>query len=207
MLRTFAANLHILFKIVMCKHLKIAFLLLSSILFIASCSKTKTYADYLKEERENIKRYINNNAIEVQNARPEGTGEWKTEDGRDLYFQTATGLYYHQILLGEGRIPKVGNEVQVRYVGKELSGAVIYDCTDRYSPNPQSFYLVTSPSGQRFGVGFQEAVKYLQVGGRCRIILPFNIGNGTNLTLEEISRSDAMNYTPMIYEIELISLD
>ncbi len=192
----------------MSKCLKAAFLSLLSILSIASCSKTKTYADYLKEEREGISKYISANNIDVENSKPEGTDEWKTSDGKDIYFHSSSGLYYHQIEQGSGVVaPVVGYTAYIRYVGTNLSGTVIYDCTAKYSANPQSFEISSSPSGKTFGVGFQEAVKYMRAGGHCKIILPFNIGNGSNLTKAGTTFSDAANYVPMLYEIWLIRVE
>jgi FKBP-type peptidyl-prolyl cis-trans isomerase len=191
----------------MLKYLKVISLSLL-VISIASCSKTKTYADYLEEERKSISRYIDASNIRVQNSKPEETAEWKTDDGRDIYYRSSSGLYYHQIEQGDGAIaPMVRNKVYVRYVGKTLSGNVIYDCTPKVSPNPESFEISPNPRGKRFGTGFQEAVKYMREGGRCKIIVPFNLGNGTNWTLSGTLFSDSDNYTPMVYEIWLLRVD
>lgn len=194
----------------MSKYLKTVFLLFVSILTIVSCSKTKTYADYLKEERENINKYINasTNNISVQKFKPEGAGEWKTAGGKDIYYLSSSGLYYHQIERGSGSVePVVGYAAHVRYIGTELFGAKIYDCTAKYSDAPQSFEISYSPNGKRFGTGFQEAVKNMRADGHCKIIVPFNIGNGNNVTLSGTIFSDAANYIPMVYEIWLIRVE
>jgi len=190
------------------KCLKIAFLSFLTIVSIASCSKTKTYADYLKEERRGISSYIAANNIDVQYLEPKETSEWKTDDGRDIYFRSSSRLYYHQIARGDGAVaPVAGYTALVRYRGTTLSGTVLYDCTAGISSDPQSFQISTHPNGKRFGVGFQEAVKYMRAGGHCKIIVPFNIGNGSNQTLNGTYFSDAANYTPMLYEIWLIRVE
>lgn len=191
------------------KYIKTIFFSLLSIVSIASCSKTKTYADYLKEERKNISNYINAESIDIQNSKPEGSSEWKTADGKnDVYYHSSSGLYYHQIDRGGGLVdPVVGYTVYIRYIGTTLSGTVMYDCTSKIEPDPQSFEIASNPNGRTFGVGFQEAVKYMRSGGHCKIILPFNIGNGSNLTLTGTVFSDAANYTPMLYEIWLIRVE
>ena len=182
----------------MTKYLKTFFLFAASIFVVASCSKTKTYEDYLKEERENISKYISANNISVQNFKPTGDGEWKTADGRDIYFQSPSGLYFHQIELGEGTVePVVGYTALVRYIGTTLSGVQVYNCTPMYAPDPESFEISSNASGKKFGIGFQEAVRYLRVGGHCKTILPFNAGNS----------AEAYNYTPMVYEIWLVGLE
>jgi len=190
------------------KYIKAIFFSFLSIVSIASCSKTKTYADYLKEERESISSYINANNIHVQNSKPEGLSEWKTDDGKDIYYRSSSSLYYHQIERGDGLVdPVVGYTAYIRYIGTTLSGTVMYDCTSKIDPDPQSFEIVSNPNGKRFGVGFQEAVKNMRTRGHCKIIVPFNIGNGNNLTLAGTVLSDAANYTPMLYEIWLIRVD
>ena len=190
------------------KCLKIVFLSFLSIGCIASCSKTKTYADYLKEERRGISSYIAANNIDVQYLKPEGTSEWKTDDEKDIYFRSPSSLYYHQIAQGDGSVaPVAGYTAFVRYRGTTLSGTVVYDCTAGISSDPQSFEISANPNGKRFGAGFQEAVKYMRAGGHCKIIAPFNIGNGSNQTLSGTFFSDAANYTPMLYEIWLIRVE
>ena len=193
----------------MSKYLKTAFLSFLSILTIASCSKTKTYADYLKEERENIEKYISANNISVQNSKPEGTGKWQTADGRDIYYLSSwTGAYYHQIERGDGpQEPEVGYTVYVRYTGKDLFGAEMYDYTLKSSPDPDSFEISSSPGGKRFGTGFQEAVRNMRAGGHCKVIIPFNAGNGSNWTVSGTAVSDTYNYTPMVYEIWLMRVE
>jgi FKBP-type peptidyl-prolyl cis-trans isomerase len=169
----------------------------------------KTYADYLKEERKNISRYISNNNISVQNFKPEeSTGEWKTDDGMDIYYQSTSGLYYHQIERGDGPdAPVVGSTVLVRYIGTDLLGGEFYNCTAKYEPDPDSFVITSNPSSKRLGAGFQEAVRNLRTGGHCKVIIPFNIGNGTNTTVSGVQYSDTYNYTPMVYEIWLIRVE
>jgi FKBP-type peptidyl-prolyl cis-trans isomerase len=178
-------------------------------LTIASCSKTKTYADYLNEERENIAKYISANNISVQNSKPEGVGEWKTADGKDIYYHSSSGLYYHQIEKGDGQelVDYMGYRAYVRYIGTNLFGNEIYNWTAKFEPDPDSFEISSSPNGKRFGIGFQEAVKNMGTGGHCKIIVPFNLGNGNNWTTSGAIFSDAANYTPMIYEIWLIRLE
>jgi FKBP-type peptidyl-prolyl cis-trans isomerase len=188
----------------MSKILKIAFWTMAIMVGLLSCSKNKTYSDYLKEEREHIKKYINANQIDVQMTQPEGDGEWKTADGRNIYFQSASGLYYHQIDKGTGeQTPKVRSTVYVRYKGVTLSGDLLFNTMDEQAPNPDRFIITSNASASKFGVGFQEAVKNLTTGGRCKVIIPFNIGNGLNQSLNGTNISDAANYTPMVYEIVL----
>ena len=175
---------------------------------VSSCSKTKTYADYLKEERKKIDGYINSNQIDVRSTKPDATqNEWKNDAGNDIYYHASSGLYYHQIDSGNGN-PALGyKEALVRYMGYDLSGILIYDCTGNNSYDPHSVNLVSGTTGRTFGSGFQEAVKYMREGGHCKIIIPFAIGNGTNVTIAGTARSDMGEYAPMLYEIWLLKVE
>ncbi len=192
----------------MSKYLKIALFTWLTVTVSVSCSKRKTYADYLEDERKRIASYIDANHIQVEHSKPEGDGKWVTEDGRDIYYLSSSGLYYHQIEQGDGLIaPVVGYEASVRYIGTTLSGTVVYDYSPKYQANPASFGISSNPKGKTYGIGFQEAVKYMRAGGRCKIIVPFNLGNGGNYTFSGTVFSDADNYTPMVYEIWLIHVE
>ena len=176
-----------------------------------SCKDSETYADYVESEKEEIATFITSNNIAVTEKMPEGTGQWKDGD-RELYYNytsgKADGLYYHQEELGDGDlVPQNNWTAYVRYVGYTLSGKEIYNCTARYSPDPQGFVLLNSPYGTRFGVGFQQAVKNLRVGGHCKVIIPFDIGNSYNITINGGNRSDIDNKQPMLYEIWLVGLE
>jgi len=176
-----------------------------------SCKDSETYADYVESEKEEIATFITSNNIAVTEKMPEGTGQWKDGD-RELYYNytsgKADGLYYYQVELGDGDlVPQNNWTAYVRYVGYTLSGKEIYNCTARYSPDPQGFVLLNSPYGTRFGVGFQQAVKNLRVGGHCKVIIPFDIGNSYNITINGGNRSDIDNKQPMLYEIWLVGLE
>jgi hypothetical protein len=176
-----------------------------------SCKDTETYADYVESVKEEIATFITSNNIAVTEKMPEGTGQWKDGD-RELYYNytsgKADGLYYHQVELGDGDLVLQNNwTAYVRYVGYTLNGKEIYNCTARYSPDPQGFVLLNSPYGTRFGVGFQQAVKNLRVGGHCKVIIPFDIGNSYNIAINGGNRSDIDNKQPMLYEIWLVGLE
>lgn len=176
-----------------------------------SCKDTETYADYVENEREEIATFITSNNIAVTDNKPEGTGKWKDGD-RELYYNytsgKADGLYYHQVELGSGDlVPQNNWTAYVRYIGYTLDGKEIYNCTARYSPDPQGFVLLNSPSGTKFGVGFQQAVKNMRVGGHCKVIIPFDIGNSYNIAISGKKRSDFDNKQPMLYEIWLVGLE
>lgn len=173
-----------------------------------SCSKTKSYADYVNEQNDAIDDYISRNKIKVVYIMPETDGEWLTEDGDPIYYLDHQGLYYHQIKKGDGDIiPKTGYKAYVRYVGNDLYGNQIYNHSSKAVADPVSFTLLSSPSNSTYGVGFQTAVKNMRSGGHCKTIIPFTIGNGTDKTVSSVAGSDVMSYRPMEYEIWLTNVE
>ena len=180
---------------------------------LSSCGDAMTYSDYQEKEEDAIEGFIKSKNISVAGSMPETDGEWLNGDGKEIYYLypsgKAKGLYYHQIKLGEGDLVPQDNWIAyVRYVGYSLeNGNMIYNCTAQYAPDPQCFRLNSKASEAIFGIGFQQAVKNMRVGGKCRAIIPFDIGNSNNVTIKGNSTSDAGDYRTMYYEIELVGLE
>ncbi len=194
--------------------LKIAFVTFSTALMtvFSGCGDAMTYADYQEEEDEAIEKFINDRHISIVGTMPETDGEWLTDSGKEVYYLYASGkskgLYFHQIKKGEGdMVPQNNWTAYIRYVGYNMEGRMLYNCTAQYAPDPQSFRLCSDPSNSTFGIGFQEAVKNLRVGGKCKVIIPFDIGNSSNVTISGYSTTDAGEYRTMYYEIELVGLE
>lgn len=173
----------------------------------ASCSRTKSYADYVNEENSAINSYLKKENVVVVNTVPTGDDEWLSEDGRPIYFKDSYGMYYHQIKKGAGTMqPQTGYTAYVRYVGSDLFGKTYYSCTSQNSADPASFTL-SSRSGSVYGVGFQNSVRLMRSGGCCRVIIPFAVGNGYNMTLSGLTSSDMGDYRPMVYDIWLVNVE
>lgn len=195
------------------KRIKLAILSLSTILCASfvGCSKTMTYSDYQENQDEAIEKFIKNHNIAVEGSLLPDTGNWVNTKGQEVYALYASGkakgLYYHQVRLGDGAVPQDNWTAFVRYVGYKLDGNMQYNCTAQYSPDPQCFKLTNDASSSTFGTGFQQAVKNLRVGGKCKVIIPFKIGNGSNIDITGTSYSDMSEYRPMYYEIELVGLE
>ena len=67
--------------------------------------------------------------------------------------------------------------------------------------------MLSNAAGASYGVGFQQAVKNLRVGGHCQVIIPFKLANNNLVTISGTRRSDASNYQPMFYDIWLVALE
>lgn len=184
-------------------------LLLAVASLLCSCDKNKTYAEYLEDEKEAISEYISSNKIKVTGEVPEGDGEWLTEEGNPIYYRSESGLYYHQVEKGDGELkPESGYTVYFRFVGRNLFGTTVYDCTERYTANPQSLVLSNASSfSSSYRAGFHEALRNMRAGGHCKTIIPFKIGNETLTTVNGTLQSDATDYIPMTYEIWLLRVE
>lgn len=193
------------------KFLYVVFVSLVSVLVSTSCSRDKSYADYVHDENELIDKYIKRHKIKVVSTRPENIqGEWLDENGDTIYYKTPSGLLYHQISLGDTTAPetKVSSRAYVRYDGYNLWDDLVYSTSEKYSASPQSFLIQNKPaSTSTYGAGFQEAVRYLRKGGKCSAIISFKIGNGENSTITNKILSDKDQYTPMMYEIRLVNVE
>ena len=180
------------------------------ILSLNACKKSNTYADYKEDEDEAIASFISKNNIKVTSVEPDSDEDW-VEDGRDVYcLYTSTksdGLYFHLCERGDGQSPEVNWTAYVRYVGTTMSGKEYYNCTSSFSPDPLSFVVQSNASGETYGKGFQEAVKKLKVGGHCKVIIPFSLGNSTLTMTTGGTFSDMGNYKPMYYEIWLVGVE
>ena len=179
-------------------------LMLLAVAPFCSCDRDKTYSDYLKEEKQDIKNFISKNSISVTSTVQNGNDEWLDAEGNPIYYKFSDELYYHQIDKGDTTTlaPKTGSTVYVRYIGKNLAGKVYYDCSVSATANPENFKLLSSPDSDcTYGEGFQKAVRQLRADGHCTCIIPFKIGNGYNNTIYGTTISDAEEYMPMFYEI------
>lgn len=190
--------------------LKIIALFLMGALLLNSCKKSNTYADYKEAEDEAIDSYISKNHIKVTSVEPQSDEEWM-ENGQEVFCHytssKAEGLYFHLCERGDGLTPEVNWTAFVRYTGTSMKGKEFYNCTSSYSPDPKSFIVRSDAAGESYGRGFQEAVKKLKVGGHCKVIIPFTIGNSTLTMTTGGSFSDKSNYQPMAYEIWLVGVE
>ena len=111
--------------------------------------------------------------------------------GIDLAAMTRTpsGLYYEDIALGSGDPAAAGNEVEVAYTGW---------LTDGTSFDSGAFSFVLG-AGQVVR-GFDEGVTGMRVGGVRRIIIPPELGYGSQ------GRGAVPPDAIMIFRIELLSI-
>ena len=188
--------------------LKNVIILLMASLSFWSC-KTDTFADYVDAENEAVDKYFKDiNAVIVHEKPKTVSGEWLDSNKRKIFYRTSSGLYYHQVSLGDTTAtkPKVSANVYVRYSVNDLKGQKIYSAMEKNSPNPVKLFL-TGNTSDIYGEGFQESVMYLNKGGKCEAVVSFKIGNKYNTSLEGGYTSKDLQYLPMLYDIRLVNVE
>ena len=100
-----------------------------------------------------------------------------------------------ETLAGIGISPAAHDTAYVRYTGKYLNGTT-FDSnvgTDR-----DDFVF---PVGEGYAIyGFDEGVTYMKEGGKSTLLIPSNLGYGTQ------GYYTIPGYTPLLFEIELIKV-
>ena len=188
--------------------LKNVIILLLASLSLLSC-RENNYADYVDAENEAIDKYFKDiNAVIVREKPATVSGEWLDANNRKIFYRTSTGLYYHQVALGDTTAtkPKVSSTVYIRYSVKDLKGQMIYNAMESKSPNPVSL-MMTGTVSDLYGTGFQESVMNLNKGGRCEAVVSFKINNTYSSSLEGGYNALDLEYLPMLYDIRLVNVE
>lgn len=148
-----------------------------------ACSKTETYADLVKKERKNIKRFISENNIVVLNTYP--------SDGvfaENEFFLDSTGVYINVIDSGNGKRANSNNRAEVSYRFWDTSILPVSDTvTNNDVVQPLNFtygrastYQTSSTSSLGYAylsTGVTIPLKYVGEDAVVRIIVPFSQGS------------------------------
>ncbi len=143
-----------------------------SVLFFAIFLFSCEKEDLEEEEQALLEQYIQNHNITVA--------------------PTASGLYYIETLLGTGANPRLGQYVKVRYTGKLLKDGTVFDTTEGDASLPV-FILGNLIQG------WNEGLTYMKVGGKATLIIPSDLGYGS-----QGSGSTIPPYSTLIFDIELV---
>lgn len=104
---------------------------------------------------------------------------------------TKTGIYFKQNVAGTGDLPAYGNQVNLTYTGKFLSGRV-FDTNSKFFSIHIGYNEVIP--------GFEEGVKLIAKGGSGTVVIPFYYAYG------EFGRYDS-NYRPLIPPFSTLVFD
>lgn len=104
--------------------------------------------------------------------------------------KTSTGLYYQDLVVGEGATPVDGDSVTVNYTGWLRNGY-------QFDSGDFGFHL-----GQNEVIpGFDEGVHGMNVGGKRKLIMPSSLGYGP------YGSGPIPGGAILIFDVELVSID
>ena len=132
-------------------------------------------AKRLKEEPKRIAKYIKDNNI--------------TEKPQ------ISGLYYIEKQVGEGDFVQEGDLVAVHYSIYNLDNQLIESSYDYGQPLPFVY------GSDQMIAGIEEAIGYMRVGGKARIVVPSRLGFG-DITIDESLPANI----PLVIDLEFVDL-
>jgi FKBP-type peptidyl-prolyl cis-trans isomerase len=138
---------------------------------ITSCLSTEKYE---KEERSLIQSYLSRHP--------------------DLNFELKpSGLYYLDVVVGTGDHPVTHDTAYIMFTGRLLNDTIFstnYGTTDTLISPVNEGYLLP---------GFDEAVTYMNAGGKSKFIVPSELGFGN-------TGWNFPAYTPLVYDAEMVRM-
>lgn len=148
----------------------------------SACSKEDT--EDLTEEEQLIQAYLARNQIDVE--------------------PTESGLYFINIIPGEGKKPQEGDYIIANYSVRLISEILVYTTHEDlaqqegiYSPNrlygPDKFLLDAYPVA-----GVIEGLQLMRAGGTAKLIIPSKLAYG------DTPHTQIPAHSALIYEIELL---
>lgn len=170
-------------------HFIIILCALGTLLTTVSCNKTKTYAQYLKEETRAIDKFISENKLVILDEIPADT----TFKPNEFYRDPATGVYFNIVERGIFRSQiNFGEEIYVRFSGLSYfaneKDTIKYSNMDPIrSPFPETVIYrgkVTVRNSMDYYSGTTPAwvvpLSYVGHGGKVKLIVPFNMGSSSD---------------------------
>jgi FKBP-type peptidyl-prolyl cis-trans isomerase len=145
----------------------ITFLMLS----VTSCNPT---AKFERQEEALILQYLASNPTLVFEQKP-------------------SGLYYLDVVQGQGKLAVKNDTAYVKYTGKFLNGTAF---DSNVGTTDTLIFIV---NGGYLLPGFDEGISYMHEGGKAIFLLPSNLAYGNSGYLMP-------SYTPILFDVELVKL-
>jgi FKBP-type peptidyl-prolyl cis-trans isomerase len=108
---------------------------------------------------------------------------------------TASGMKYTDLKVGDGATPKLGQKVQVHYIGWLSNGR---EFNNSYTSGGRPVEFET---GTGLIPGWNEALQSMKVGGKRRIVLPPSLAYGPSGKPPTIPPNETLTF-----EIELLGV-
>lgn len=107
--------------------------------------------------------------------------------------QTASGLQYMVVKMGEGEKPIASDKVRVHYEGYLLDGKKFDSSIDRGKPTEFTFNRVIK--------GWTEGLQLMPVGSKFTFYIPYNLAYGS-----QGAGNVVPPYSTLIFEVELLDI-
>ena len=108
--------------------------------------------------------------------------------------ETASGLQYEVITMGDGAMPIDGDIVEIHYEGSLLDGNIFDSSYERGRTSENSV--------NGFIPGFTEGLKLMPKGSKFKLYIPYNLAYGENPR----PGSGIEPYSSLIFTLELIDI-
>jgi len=118
----------------------------------------------------------------------------KDKDKKSKMITTKSGLKYEDLKVGGGKEAKKGDTVEVHYTGTFADGKKFDSSRDR--GQPFKFEL----GAGRVIKGWDEGVAGMKVGGRRKLVIPYQLAYG------EAGRSGIPPKSELTFDVELLGI-
>ena len=108
--------------------------------------------------------------------------------------RTSSGLYYQDLVVGTGAVAQSGMTVTVHYTGWLHTGEKFDSSVDRGTPS-------TFPLSEVIP-GWQEGVPGMRVGGKRKLVVPYQLGYGAAGLPPAIPP-----FATLVFDIELLGVE
>jgi FKBP-type peptidyl-prolyl cis-trans isomerase len=162
--------------------------------------------DKAEVEKEQKKKMEEQNVmLELRkNEEPKALAHY-LEENKITVKPTESGMYFVEIKKGSGPKLKDGDSVLVNYTGTLLSGSV-FDTSDKDAAKAAGVFDERRPyepipvkvGAHRLIPAWEEALTYMTVGSKAKLILPSKMGYG------EMSTGAIPPYSPLVFEMEVV---
>lgn len=156
-------------KLIMKKWLSHVMVAISVALVLSSCRKT---IDYEKMQEEAISNYLLSSDLD--------------------FVKQESGLYYAEVLAGEGAQPSINDTVYIHFASYLLNNQLM---NSNLLYEPAKYVLgegVLLP-------GIEESLRYMRPGGESYALIPSQLGYGNYSSLYD-------PYTPLLFYLELVDV-
>ncbi|UAY51356.1 FKBP-type peptidyl-prolyl cis-trans isomerase [Ferruginibacter albus] len=113
---------------------------------------------------------------------------------REGVHETASGLQYEVLMLGEGAKPTANNKVTCHYHGTLINGTIFDSSVQRGTPATFPLNMVIK--------GWTEGLQLMPTGSKFRFYIHPNLGYGDRHVSAQIGPN-----TTLIFDVELISFN